>query len=213
MLQKSSFDFNRIKNEKDLDRLTQMISDFFSDVTGIQLLAADFMQAKHGTSASKGRKTHEASQLKKDEEQGVYVFIVDREHCLKVGFAGKKSPPRWNSHHYNLDHSTPSTLPKSILKDGESFVEYLSESVNKRETTNFLLALRTAEQYLKEHPGQPIEKKLSNRIRSWLENNTLRMEFKISAKDKESMFAARFLESFLHFLLTPRYEGRVTTIK
>lgn len=207
MLQKSSFDFNRMKNEKDLDRLTQMISDFFSDVTGIQLLAADFMHAKRGTSASKGRKIHEASQLKKDEEQGVYVFIVDREHCLKVGFAGKKSPPRWNSQHYNLDHSTPSTLPKSILKDAENFVKYLSTSIDEKKTTDFLSVLREAKQYLNKHPRQRIEKDLSDKIRLWLQNNTSRMEFKISAKDKESRFAARFLESFLHFLLTPRYEG------
>ncbi|MBF0232978.1 MAG: hypothetical protein HQK65_08060 [Desulfamplus sp.] len=41
---------------------------------------------------------------------GVYAFMNEK-CCFKVGKAGAKSKARWNSHHYNLDKSTPSTLP------------------------------------------------------------------------------------------------------
>ena len=46
---------------------------------------------------------------------GVYAFVTDT-HCLKVGKASSKSQARWNSHHYNLDETAPSTLHKSIIK-------------------------------------------------------------------------------------------------
>ena len=47
-----------------------------------------------------------------------------------VGKAGPKSKARWNSHHYNLDNSTPSTFPKSIKKSPELFKNYFPNSVH-----------------------------------------------------------------------------------
>jgi hypothetical protein len=38
---------------------------------------------------------------------GVYAFMVG-DYGIKVAKAGPKSKARWNSHHYNLDETTPS---------------------------------------------------------------------------------------------------------
>ena len=170
-----------------LEGITRRIGRFFTCFTGIELTACDFMYAKRFTDK---RKLHTASRLIEGEEQGVYVFIVDKKHCLKVGFAGTKSQARWNSHHYNLDNSTPSTLPKSILHDSEKFISFMSNTSISNEAQNFIDIL---------HGNN------TSAIRSWLEEYTSRMEFKFSAD--EPKFAGTFLESSLHFMLNPLFEG------
>ncbi len=50
--------------------------------------------------------SHKPTTLK-SYEKGVYVFLLNDKTCFKVGKAGSKSPARWNSHHYNIDKSTP----------------------------------------------------------------------------------------------------------
>lgn len=47
----------------------------------------------------------------------VYVFAW-RDQCLKVGYVGSKSQPRYTSQHYN-PNSSNSNLAKSILKERE----------------------------------------------------------------------------------------------
>ena len=47
----------------------------------------------------------------------VYVFS-ERDRVLKVGRVGPRSQARYTSQHYN-PRSAPSTLARSLLKDGE----------------------------------------------------------------------------------------------
>lgn len=82
-------------------------------------LALEFKQLTNIECSSKFMnkgQQHQPTTLKKEEEKGVYVFLLNQKHCFKVGKAGTKSTARWNSHHYNLDKSTPSTFTKSFFK-------------------------------------------------------------------------------------------------
>lgn len=115
-------------------------------------------------------------------EKGVYVFLYGN-YCFKVGKAGAKSQARWNSHHYNLDKTTPSTFPKSIKKDIARFKCFFP--VEKHDEIDNLT--------------------LGN-VKEWIRNNTSRIEFKISSS--ESDYALNFLESLLQFRLMPEYEGK-----
>lgn len=115
-------------------------------------------------------------------EKGVYVFLYGN-YCFKVGKAGNRSQARWNSHHYNLDATTPSTFPKSIQKDVIRF-------------KHFFPAEKHSE----------IDNLTSENIKDWIRSNTSRMEFKIDSS--ESDYALNFLESLLQFRLMPEYEGR-----
>lgn len=179
---------NDIRSFNDMEEMTRRIGEFFVDFTGIKLTACDFMYARRFTDKEN---LHRASQLVREQEQGVYVFIVDKTHCLKVGFAGTNSQARWNSNHYNLDNSTTSTLPKSILHDSEKFIAFMSDTSISNEAQKFVDILRGDD---------------TSAIRSWLEEYTSRMEFKFSAD--EPRFAGTFLESSLHFMLNPLFEGR-----
>lgn len=138
--------------------------------------------------------TCEATFMKKGEnhkpttlrstEKGVYVFLLDDKTCFKVGKAGSKSPARWNSHHYNIDKSTPSAFTKSFLKDLTQFKTYFDSSLH-----NELDELE--------------EKKNS---KEWIQKNISRIEFKISSK--ESDIALNLLEALIQFRLNPIYEGK-----
>ncbi len=86
-------------------KLADQLKDEFTNMTDIQCEAV-FME--------KGA-SHKPTTLLASKK-GVYVFLLDDSTCFKVGKAGSKSPARWNSHHYNLDQSTPSAFTKSILK-------------------------------------------------------------------------------------------------
>jgi len=124
--------------------------------------------------------SHKPTTLSKDKK-GVYVFLLGN-HCFKVGKAGSKSQARWNSHHYNLDETTPSTLSKSIKKDLDRFKSFFSELKHDE-----------------------IDKLNKNNIKEWIQNNISRIEFIIS--EKESDYALNFLEAFVQFKLRPEYEG------
>jgi hypothetical protein len=69
--------------------------------------------------------------LIKGREKGVYVFFKDNV-CFKVGKAGTESQARWNSHHYNLYKSTPSTFTKSFLIDLPNFINYFDDEASER---------------------------------------------------------------------------------
>ena len=115
-------------------------------------------------------------------EKGVYVFLYGN-YCFKVGKAGAKSQARWNSHHYNLDKTTPSTFPKSIKKDVTRFKRFFP---------------------VEKHTE--IDSLTPDNVKNWVRNNISRMEFKISSS--ESDYALNFLESLLQFRLMPEYEGK-----
>ncbi len=151
--------------------LANRLKDEFRSITGIDCHA---LYMEMGES-------HQPSTLKNDEK-GVYVFLYGN-YCFKVGKAGNKSQARWNSHHYNLDESTASTFPKSIVKDIERF-------------KSFFPAIK----------HQEIEQLNKDTMKSWIQNNISRIEFKISSD--ESDFALNFLEAFIQFRLMPEYEGK-----
>lgn len=114
--------------------------------------------------------------------RGVYVFMGDT-CCFKVGKAGTKSKARWNSHHYNLDETTPSTLPKSIIKNKTRFKKLF-----------------------------PVEKHLEidalnkSNIQEWIKSNMSRIEFLF--EDNGDCFALTLLEALAQFHLKPVFEGK-----
>ena len=114
--------------------------------------------------------------------QGVYVFFSDKD-CFKVGKAGPKSQARWNSHHYNLDKTTPSTFSKSIVKDKNKFKSYFS--VEK---------------------GSEIDQLCEDNIKDWIRNNISRIEL-ILPQDAGD-YALNLLEALVQFELKPIYEGK-----
>ncbi len=143
----------------------------FFELTGIECLV-EFMDSG---------KMHKPSRLKSNEK-GVYVFLLGN-HCFKIGKANSNSQPRWNSHHYNLDKTTPSTLPKSIKKNVERFKQFLPKEKHAE-----------------------IDQLCPGNFREWIENNTSRIEFKMSSS--ESDFALNLLEALLQFRLKPIFEGK-----
>ena len=143
----------------------------FEHLTSIKI-SADFMQK--GTD-------HNPTTLQTGD-CGVYVFMVG-EHCVKVGKAGSQSKARWSSHHYNLDKTTPSTLPKSIIKNKVKFKELFS-----------------SEQH------HEIDSLTKSNIKKWIKNNLSRIEFLI--KDNEDSFALNLLEALAQYRLQPLFEGK-----
>jgi hypothetical protein len=113
---------------------------------------------------------------------GVYVFM-NEQHCFKVGKAGAKSKARWNSHHYNLDETTPSTLPKSILKNKDRF-----KLCYPNEAHDNINALAKAN------------------IQQWIKTNISRIELLI--QDTNDSFALNLLEALAQFHLKPIFEGK-----
>lgn len=113
---------------------------------------------------------------------GVYVFMND-QHCFKVGKAGSKSKARWNSHHYNLDETTPSTLPKSIIKNKTKFKECFPVESH--------------------HEIDALEK---SNVQEWIKSNMSRIEFLF--KDNGNSFALNLLEALAQFHLKPIFEGK-----
>jgi hypothetical protein len=114
--------------------------------------------------------------------QGVYVFLTDA-HCFKVGKAGPKSKARWNSHHYNLDETTPSAFTKSIVKNKPKFKEYFAHSQHSE-----------------------IDQLEKGNIGDWIRSNISRIEFLLP--ESEGRYALSLLEALVQFRLKPKYEGR-----
>jgi len=143
----------------------------FTNLTGVACIA-DYMEMGE---------CHVPSTLSKTEK-GVYVFLCGN-YCFKVGKAGAKSQARWNSHHYNLDKTTPSTFPKSIKKDTKRFKRFFPVAKHSE-----------------------IDELDAANIKEWIRANISRMEFKISSTESE--YALNLLESLLQFRLMPEYEGK-----
>ena len=153
--------------------LANKLKEEFLKITNINCEATFMLKGKN----------HKPTTLR-ESEKGVYVFLLDDEICFKVGKAGAKSPARWNSHHYNIDKSTPSTFTKSFLKDLTQFKTYFNLSL---------------------HDEIDILEKEKN-SKKWIQNNISRIEFKINSQ--ESDIALNFLEALIQFRLNPIYEGK-----
>ena len=125
--------------------------------------------------------THKPTTLKMDEK-GVYVFLTEN-YCFKVGKAGPKSQARWNSQHYNLDTSTPSTFPKSIMQNLNRFKKFFPKNKHAE-----------------------IDELCKQNIKQWIKENVSRIEFVIFAN--EPKHALNLLEALVQFRLRPKYEGR-----
>ena len=114
--------------------------------------------------------------------QGVYVFLTD-SHCFKVGKAGPKSKARWNSHHYNLDETTPSAFTKSIVKNRAKFKSYFPDSRHSE-----------------------IDRLEKSNIGDWIKNNISRIELLLP--QSEGRYALGLLEALVQYRLKPEYEGK-----
>lgn len=158
-----------------IQNLCQNIIKQFHSITGVQCSYGLF---------NKGEEPHFTTLTKK--EQGVYVFYHDRT-CFKVGKAGANSQARWNSHHYNLDVGTRSSMTKSIIKNLGLFKSFYGDTL-----TNEIQHLD------------------SSNIKQWIKQNVSRIEFNIDSQ--ESKFTLALLESLVQFYFRPVYEGKVTTI-
>lgn len=143
----------------------------FLQITGIKVEARYFTKGP----------LHQPSALPSGS-QGVYVFLTDF-HCFKVGKAGPKSKARWNSHHYNLDESTPSAFTKSIIKNRERFKSYFSESQHTE-----------------------IDQLEKSNIGDWIRNNISRIELLLP--ESEGGYALNLLEALVQYRLNPKYEGK-----
>jgi hypothetical protein len=113
---------------------------------------------------------------------GVYVFMNDN-CCFKVGKAGAKSKARWYSHHYNRDETTPSTLPKSIMKHKEQFKNQYPAEKHKE-----------------------IDSLSKANIQDWIKTNMSRIEFLV--KDSGDSFALALLEALAQYHLKPIFERK-----
>jgi hypothetical protein len=151
--------------------IADAIKNDFEALTGVGV-AATFL--RRGA-------THRPTTLP-DGMCGVYAFMGEN-CCFKVGKAGPNSKARWNSHHYNLDESTPSTLPKSIVRNKDRV---------KREFP------------VEVHPT--IDALDKSAIQNWIRNNTCRIEFLIYDNgDKSSL---NLLEALAQYRLKPIFEGK-----
>jgi hypothetical protein len=113
---------------------------------------------------------------------GVYAFMAG-DYCFKVGKAGPKSKARWNSHHYNLDETTPSTMPKSILKNIDRFKACFPDTKYSE-----------------------IDQLNKGNIQQWIKGNMSRIEFLMN--DQGDGIALNLLEALVQFHLKPIFEGR-----
>jgi hypothetical protein len=125
--------------------------------------------------------THKPTKLQRGM-CGVYAFLGEN-CCFKVGKAGPKSQARWNSHHYNLDETTPSTLPKSILRN--------KDRVKREYPVDIHLAIDLLDR---------------SNVHSWIRNNTSRIEFLL--KDDGDKSALNLLEALAQYYLKPIFEGK-----
>ena len=176
-----------LRKINDLQKLTNEIQTYFTNFTGIKLTECNCMCAPHRPST-----------LINGQEQGVYVFIVDSKHCLKVGCTG--DPSRWSFQHYKFDLNVKSTLPKSIQRDPDGFNSFLANTKIADKTKELTDVLQDA-------AGSRYPTAYSTMIREWLETYTTRLEFKMPAWSSDCRFAGKFLESTLHFVLKPLFEG------
>jgi hypothetical protein len=186
-------------NQKKADGL----ADKFKAISGINCTAT-FME---------GGINHQPT-TQRSGEKGVYVFLLNESTCFKVGKANVNSAARWNSHHYCLDNTTPSTLTKSFLNDLEKFKFYFDDESIVDELELFTSVVK---EYIPEDVDFKIGikslskaeiKKLSKllNLKEWIRKNISRIEFVIS--EECSDYGLNLLEALIQFELNPIYEGK-----
>jgi len=213
----------KIQSEENLETLSEYVAQAFSDMTDISL-KYNVMFSKKYVKQNKlpAEKAHEGASKLGKTEQGVYVFLLDRRHCLKVGKAGCNSKARWDSHHYTLNR-TSSSLPLSILNKPDPLKAYFDARNKSKDIKSFLKTLekihkkienRIAEEKKKtaEEKKKTAEEKMEysqfdekRQVRKWIVSNFSRLEFILSGDVPD--YAINLLEGFLQWILNPCYEG------
>lgn len=152
-------------------QIANAIKNDFESLTGIAVIANFYLKGV----------AHAPSMLQ-NGMCGVYAFLGEK-CCFKVGKAGPKSKARWNSHHYNLDETTPSTLPKSILRNKERVKQEFPAEIHST-----------------------IDELTKSNIQQWMRNNTSRLEFLI--QHDGDMSTLNLLEAIAQYRLKPIFEGK-----
>ncbi len=181
--------------------LADELSNEFTKLTGIECKA---------TFIKKGKR-HKPTKLSK-KQKGVYAFLLNEDVCFKVGKANSKSQARWNSHHYNLDKTTSSTLIKSILSHLKILKKYFDkEDIDRFKSIlkKYKISQKSLKEDLKKLDKKKI-KKLSDELsmKDWIQNNINRMEFLIENKDDDVDYDTNLLEALIQFKLKPIFEGK-----
>jgi len=182
------------------EKRAKELSKKFTDLTGIECNAT-FMK--------KGE-VHKPTTLPSDKK-GVYVFLLSNEICFKVGKAGSGSQARWNSHHYSLDKTTPSTFTKSFLSDLDNFknyfnseqkndIEFFKTKLSEYKINNLKIDIKNLTKEQVKNLSQTLK------LNHWIQKNIDRVEFLIPASDDE--YALNLLEALIQFDLKPIYEGK-----
>ena len=179
--------------------LADQLKNEFENITGI---TCDVTFMENGN--------HHRPTTLMDGKKGVYAFLLNDNVCFKVGKANSNSKARWNSHHYSLDKSTPSTLTKSMLSNLHILKEHFDnndirkfEDVLKKynlESTGFKSDIKKLE--------KSKVKKLSDELglKKWIMNNMSRIEFLLN--DSNDDFDSNLLEALVQFKLKPIFEGK-----
>jgi len=181
--------------------LADKLSKKFTELTKIECKANFFEKGK----------THIPTKLGKNKK-GVYVFFLNKDICFKVGKANSKSQARWNSHHYSLDKTTPSTFTKSILSHLTILKKYFKkEDIEKFESIlkSYKLNENNIKEKIKNMDSKRVKEmsdKLSLKI--WIQNNIHRIEFVLDNKNNEVDFDTSLLEALIQFELKPIFEGK-----
>lgn len=179
------------------------LANKFKSITGIHCTAT-FME--------KGISHQPTTQ--RSGEKGVYVFLLNEKICFKVGKANINSAARWNSHHYCLDKTTPSTLTKSILNDFENFKSHFKDKSVAEELKlmgdvikEYIHDETDFRKSLKELSKEKV-KSLSDtlNLKEFIRSNISRIEFVI--REECSDYALSLLEALIQYELNPIYEGK-----
>ena len=99
----------------------------------LQLTVAYYPSSRHFDIKDEIQKKMDRATEIADEKKyripGVYVFLLDDDHCdrcLKVGKVGNIAEDRWREHHYALDSANSTTL-KSIIEHPNHFKQLLDK--------------------------------------------------------------------------------------
>lgn len=161
------------------------------------------------TTFMKKGKHHKPTTLK-NGKKGVYVFLLDENTCFKVGKANSKSKARWNSHHYSVDQSTPSTLTKSLLSHLTIMRKYYDDNQIDRFENILCKHKLTSSDFKKgiKELDKSSVKDLSRDLglNEWIRNNMCRIEFLLDDSDDD--YDSNLLEAIAQFELKPIFEGK-----
>jgi len=179
--------------------LAELLKKEFENITDISC-EVTFMEKGH----------HHRPTTLRDGKKGVYAFLLNDDVCFKVGKANSNSKARWNSHHYSVDKSTPSTLTKSMLSNLEILRDYFDDTdINKFEAILKKYGLESIgfKSGIKKLEKAKV-KRLSTELglKQWIMDNMSRIEFLLDDSDDD--FDSNLLEAIVQFKLKPIFEGK-----